>query len=105
MVRTILPLEDIDFSGFELPRPDCALSPVEAAFLEEIAWNCLLITLKKASPLTVFQYQGFYHPLGDPALAFAYAAHGRKTVPAEMLHPAHLDLPTYIRRGLSLSDK
>ena len=105
MVKTVLPLEDIDFSGFKLPQPDCALSPAENSFLEEIAWNCLLISLKKAPALTVFKHNNGYCPLGNYALAYAYAAHGIKTVPAEVLHPDHLDIPTYIRRGQKLSDQ
>ena len=104
MVKTVLSLEDIDFSGFELPQPDCALSPIEATFLEEISWNCLLISLKKAPALTVFKHTNGYCPLGNYALAYAYAAHGRKTIPAEVLHPNHLDIPTYLRMGLELLD-
>jgi len=91
MVKTVLSLEDIDFSGFELP-------------LEEISWNCLLISLKKAPALTVFKHTNGYCPLGNYALAYAYAAHGRKTIPAEVLHPNHLDIPTYLRMGLELLD-
>ncbi len=100
MVKTILPLEDIDFSGFDLPQPDCALSPGEAAFFDEVVQLHQMIASGLRPLVTVYRHQGKYVPLADQnGLVSAYLLHQEKIVPAEILHPHHLDIPAYLRKS------
>lgn len=110
MIRTIIPIEDLDFSGLELLLTEKTagrtLSSEEESFINDVLRADRSIADGAEPRIGVIRYQDKYHPVTNQADLAVYlfqrrntipvevlSLHERDTIPPEIHYPHHLDVP------------